>query len=119
MSRRFLAVGVSLVVLAAGGWALAQQAGNRAERAASAGRFSVTGSGNTTVLLDTATGKTWVLTRADAESAPFWLPAARVDSVKDVNALLAAEEEHRAVLEVVAREAALRRARLLTPKAEK
>jgi hypothetical protein len=137
MHKRTVAVALSLTLAAAGGWALAQQGGPRSSAGggpgaagtgraarpaakAAPGRFSMVSSQEATLLLDTATGKTWVLSKASAGGPPFWLPVARADSAKDVNAILESYEEQRVILEVIRRELAARqKARTTAPKRSK
>jgi hypothetical protein len=116
MSKRYVAVAMLLCLLAAGGWALAQQgrlqepgledprqkaapganlpvvpsiipgqAGPATVPSAQGtpGRYAVVQVGVQGVLLDTATGKTWLLQAGSAGRA-VWLPAVRLDSEKDV-----------------------------------
>jgi hypothetical protein len=74
-------------------WAQAQQAPPGQKKADGAhGPFAVAASGETAVLLDTASGKTWVLRRA-ADGGAVWVPARRLDSEKGARAWL---EEERA-----------------------
>jgi hypothetical protein len=120
MFKRIVAA-LALTLLAAAGWALAQQ-GQTTPRAenGTAGRFSLVASGNTTVLLDTATGKTWLLSPSGTHGAPFWFPVPRIDSVRDVNVILRAQEEYRAIAQVITREAERRKAaQQPAPKTEK
>ena len=140
MSKRFLAVVLLLTLLAAGGWALAQE--NRGQNPgsnapknlprglpatfpgqpaasgvpAAPGRYAVVQVGAQAVLLDTATGKTWLL-QPGGQGRAVWVPARRLDSDKEVQGWQeehqdrgaqrekAREEEQRALQ---AREAALR-----------
>jgi hypothetical protein len=113
MSKRTLAVALTLTLVAAAGWALAQQdqpvvpppaegatvpqpvapapsldvpAPPRAGRLAGSGtpgRYAVALSGERGLLVDTATGKTWDLARS-ADGRAAWLPARRLDADKDV-----------------------------------
>jgi hypothetical protein len=81
MSRKFVLGVLIAASLALGGWALAQQerpAANVAAQAAS-GPFAVSPAGQSAVLLDTKSGKTWVLNRS-VEGESVWLPAKRIDS---------------------------------------
>ena len=89
MSKRFL-VGVSaLVLLTAGSWVVAQpKPAGEPLTIQPAARYAVTGMGDSAVLLDTATGKTWQLTKIGGESR--WLPIERVDD-KDEAAKLREE----------------------------
>jgi hypothetical protein len=78
MSRKFVLGVLIAASLALGGWALAQQGGQvpaQAER----GPFAVSPAGQSAVLLDTKSGKTWVLNRS-VEGESVWLPAKRIDS---------------------------------------
>src|SRR5262249_29891079 len=68
-----------------------------------AGRYSVSPAGTTAVLLDTASGKTWVLRHA-AVGEPVWVPARRLDTADEVRRWQELEEvrRHRAGAPAVA-----------------
>jgi hypothetical protein len=73
-------IGILVVgLLAFGGWAVAQQdrPGPKAP-APEGGPFVVSPAGQSAVLLDTKSGKTWVLTQS-VEGHSVWLPARRID----------------------------------------
>ena len=81
MSRKFILGVLIAASLALSGWALAQQQPPVAKipPQPDIGHFAISPAGQSAVLLDTKTGKTWVLTRSvDGESV--WLPAKRIDS---------------------------------------
>ena len=81
MSRKLIFIALIGATLALGGWALAQQQPPVAKipPQPDIGHFAISPAGQSAVLLDTKTGKTWVLTRSvDGESV--WLPAKRIDS---------------------------------------
>jgi hypothetical protein len=84
MSRHYV-IGIVVVgLLALGGWALAQQERPGAKGpAAEGGPFVVSPAGDTAVLLETKSGKTWVLRRS-VEGDAVWLPAKRIDSHDEV-----------------------------------
>jgi hypothetical protein len=90
MSKRHLAVALALVFALSGGWALAQQLGGGGPPTtvqgapAAAGRYAVAVSDQTSVLVDTVSGKTWVQVHADGRAV--WLPARRIDSDKEADA---------------------------------
>jgi hypothetical protein len=80
MDRRYV-LGVALVaVLALGAWSWTQAQQPDGKIAAPAGdQFRVSPTSDSAVLLDTRSGKTWVLMRSfDGEHV--WLPAKRIDS---------------------------------------
>ena len=83
MDRRYV-LGIALAaVLAIGAWGLthAQQPGGKGPPPGG-DQFVVSPAGESAVLLDTKSGKTWVLTRAvDGESV--WLPAKRIESADE------------------------------------
>jgi hypothetical protein len=83
MSRRYV-IGILIVgLLALGGWAFAQQERPGAKAAApEGGPFAVAPAGQSADLLDTKSGKTWVLTRS-VEGYWIWLPARRIDSEEE------------------------------------
>jgi hypothetical protein len=110
MSKRFAAAALALGLLAAGGWALAQQAQQQGPGSAAPpsdvpvvpdvapdrpgqppppagpaapGRYAVVRLDKGALLVDTATGKTWDLERG-ADGRAAWVPARRLDVKKDV-----------------------------------
>jgi hypothetical protein len=111
MFKRMVVATLAGVLVCAGGWALAQQAAPQAETGSgeakkskdkdrkkgerkmgtgTPGRYTVATAGSSAVLLDTATGKTWVLHRP-RDGRAVWLPAQRVDSEEDAKKLLEQE----------------------------
>src|SRR5262245_55672529 len=98
MSRSYL-IGIVVVGLVAlGSWALAQQErpGGKGP-AAEGGPFVVSPAGDTAVLLETKSGKTWVLRRS-VEGDAVWLPAKRIDSPEEAHRWREREEEFRILL---------------------
>src|SRR5262245_17544227 len=91
MSKRFVLPAFAVALVCLGGWALAQQAPPAAKQEAlganppeaPASRYSVSPAGTTAVLLDTASGKTWVLQHS-AVGEPVWVPARRLDTADEV-----------------------------------
>jgi hypothetical protein len=83
MSHRYLIAILIAGLLAVGGWALAQQERPGAKAPApEGGPYVVSPAGQSAVLLDTRSGKTWVLTHS-AEGQAVWLPARRIDSEEE------------------------------------
>jgi hypothetical protein len=77
-------IGILVVgLLAVGGWAVAQQdrPGPKAPVPES-GPFAASPAGQSAVLLDTKSGKTWVLTHS-VKGQSVWLPARRIDSEEE------------------------------------
>jgi hypothetical protein len=119
MSKRTLTVAVALALVAAGGWALAQQTGvvpppaagpqappvPKAPRGAT-GRYAVALAGERGLLVDTAAGKTWELVRG-SDGRAAWIPARKLGSDKEARQWLGAEKE-RAADQERAKAAALR-----------
>jgi hypothetical protein len=84
MSRRYVILVSAAAALCVGGWALAQPGPPRAG-AETPGRFAVSPAPNGAVLVDTATGKTWLLRKpVDDRLPPAWEPAVRLDTEEDV-----------------------------------
>lgn len=84
MSRWYALGFLTVAVLTLGGWALAQQTTPAAKTPTPASpQYMVSTSGETSVLLETTTGKTWVLHRS-AEGENVWLLAQRVDTDQEV-----------------------------------
>lgn len=81
MSRNCVFLVLLSVGLVIGSWALAQQERQPAKAPvqAESGPFSVSPAGQTAVLLDSKSGRTWVLSRSH-EGEAVWLPAKRIDA---------------------------------------
>jgi hypothetical protein len=110
MSRR---LPLALLVAAAGlvGWAFAQPRPAPAERGETpAGRYAVSPVGRTAVMVETATGKTWLLHETVDSRRFAWLPVPRIDDPDEAQKWLAMEESLRRDQEK-AREDLLRRSR--------
>jgi hypothetical protein len=108
MSRR---LPLALLVVAAGlvGWASAQPRPAPADRGdAPASRYAVSPVGRTAVLVETATGKTWLLHETVDSRRFAWLPVPRIDDEKEAAEWLAMEESLRRD-QAKAREEQLRR----------
>jgi hypothetical protein len=95
MSRRYVVGVIAVGLLALGGWALAQQERpgantpepkvrnyERVGAPAQGGQFAVAPAGDSAVLVDTRSGKTWVLHRS-VQGDSVWLPAKRLDSQEE------------------------------------
>ena len=97
MSRSFAVGGVVVAVLLVGGWVLAKQ-----EKAAApvVGPFAVTAAKEGTILLDTATGKAWVLhTMFNQETA--WLAIGkRIDDADEAHSIRESDARLREVMDV-------------------
>ena len=89
MSNRLFAAPLIVAVLGLGSWALAQQiqtggATNTAVgpvAAPATGRYAVSSAGNTAVLLETTTGKTWRLQQQGGHV--FWIPIPRFETTTE------------------------------------
>src|SRR3954453_23966432 len=82
MDRRFVLGLTVVVILVVCAWGLTQAQPPGGKQPPSSDQFLVSPAGETAVLLDTKSGKTWVLTRSiDGESV--WLPARRIDSPEE------------------------------------
>jgi hypothetical protein len=93
MSRRALAALALFASAGLGGLAFAQQRTASPERSdATPGRYAAAASGADFVLLDTATGKTWLLHPSADERRPAWLPVQRIDDPKQAEDWLVKEE---------------------------
>jgi hypothetical protein len=89
-----------LMVLAAalvgvGGWALGQQAQQPEPRKAEAGAFHVAPAGDGAVLVETATGRTWLLNRSVDGLRTAWLPIERIDTPEKARTWWIEQEEQR------------------------
>jgi len=92
MSQRFLIPTLVLSLAGLAGWALAQPGGGRPRMGDGAGRFAVSAAGNSAVLLDGSTGRTWVLNQA-VDGSSVWVPAKRLDTEEEVHRWMKAERE--------------------------
>jgi hypothetical protein len=84
MSKRVLVMALALVLTLAGGWALAQIGGGPLVGPAAHGRIIVSASDKTSVLVNTATGTTWLLEHSGDRAV--WVPARRLDTEAEVAA---------------------------------
>ena len=98
MSHRYV-IGILVAgLLAVGGWALAQQERPGAKAPApDGGPYVVSPAGQSAVLLDTKSGKTWALTHS-VEGQSIWLPAKRIDSEDEARDWQQREEQLKKVL---------------------
>jgi hypothetical protein len=106
MSKHFLVIVFSVCLAGVGGWALAQprQPGQPAADNAR-GRYAVSAAGQSAVLLETTTGRTWVLAQS-VEGTSVWLPAHRLDSDEQLHEWLKLERERAATRDAMQREMA-------------
>jgi len=108
MSKRFLVPALLLGLAGLGGWAVAQQ--NQPERPGAVQRFSrytALAAGQTAILLETTTGKTWLMTQSvDGDSV--WLPAQKLESEEAARRWLAKERQRGEMVTEVQREMARR-----------
>ena len=83
MDRRYVLGFAFVALLGIGAWALApaQQPLGKGP-SPEGGQFLVSPAGESGVLVDTKSGKTWVLSRA-VDGEPVWLPAKRIDSPEE------------------------------------
>jgi hypothetical protein len=80
MSQRLITSLLAIGLVFLGGWLLAQpERPARDQGAPTAGNFAVAPSGNTAVLLETKSGKTWLLNQSTDGTHTVWLPAERID----------------------------------------
>jgi hypothetical protein len=80
MSKRYLVPLLTVGLLGLGGWLFVQQARPAADAAeAAAGHFTVSPAGDSAVLLDVASGRTWVLRHSVDGTRSVWLPTQRFD----------------------------------------
>jgi hypothetical protein len=90
--HRFLGV-VLVALLALGGWVLAQQVQPDPKKAdPGAGHLTVSPAGQSAVLLDTTTGKTWILSHS-VDGTAVWLPLRRIDSEREAHEWLEREKQ--------------------------
>ena len=88
-NRPFSAI-LALALVGLGGWAIAQQAQPQPKPAEPA-RYAVSPAGNTAIMVDTATGKTWFLHPHPGEDDMnvIWLPIERIDSAEQAKEWIA------------------------------
>jgi hypothetical protein len=86
MPRRHVIVALVVATLAFSGWAWAQTRiqGPQAPQAPllGGGPFAVSSVGQSAILVDTSSGKTWELTHS-VDGQAVWLPGKRIDSEKE------------------------------------
>ncbi|MBI3407741.1 MAG: hypothetical protein HY040_05220 [Planctomycetes bacterium] len=90
MSKSFWAGAVCVALLSLAGWALAQQ-GQPGPKKTEGERYMVAPAGDGAILLETTTGKTWVM-RMNTDPS-YWLPAMRFDREEDFQAWREAERK--------------------------
>jgi hypothetical protein len=106
MSKRIALATVGVVALTLTGWALAQQAQPAPKKAdGESPRYMVAPAADGAVLLETSTGKTWLLHRSVAAQgvSAYWLPAIRLEGVDDL--IRFQKEEEVRIRQEAAREA--------------
>jgi hypothetical protein len=115
MSQRFLIPTLVLALAGLAGWALAQPGGGAGPRKGDgAGQFAVSAAGNSAVLLDRSTGKTWVLNQA-VDGSSVWVPAKRLDTEEQVQQWMKAERERSEQRDALQRELLNKLNKLETP----
>lgn len=95
MSKRFVAPALVVTLAGAGAWAFAQQ-GRPAPTQTEPPRYTVATAGNSAVMVETTTGKTWFLQPGNDDMSVLWLPIERIDDPAHARKLL---EERKAALE--------------------
>ena len=92
MSKTLMPVALITLVLAAGSWLLGQQPAAPKPAANPDGKYQVSGSGDGAVLLETTTGKTWMLRRF-SQGRNVWVPVQRIDSQEEAQKLMDKERQ--------------------------
>jgi hypothetical protein len=92
MSQRLLIPTLVLALAGLAGWALAQPGLGGSKKGDGAGRFAVSTSGNSAVVLDGNTETTWVLNQG-VDGFSVWVPAKRLDTEEQVQRWMKAERE--------------------------
>jgi hypothetical protein len=106
MSKHVLGAATLLALVGVSGWVLAQQGQPAAAKATAApGTYQIVASGQSAVLLEAATGRTWVLTQS-LDGDVVWLPAQRLESDEQVRGWQKKERERAAHREQLQREMA-------------
>jgi len=83
MFKRYAIALFTVAAVGVGGWALAQPGPPGLRRADLDGsRYAVTPAGTGAVMVETATGRTWVLQHSADGRRTVWLPADRIDDPK-------------------------------------
>ena len=109
MSNRFFVPALLLAVTGVGGWAVAQQSSQEPLRTSkpSPGRYTVVAAGQSAILLDTGTGRTWVMNQGvNGDSA--WLPSQKFDNEETARQWLATERQRAEATTALQRELANR-----------
>ena len=80
MSPRILVPLLAAGLLFLGGWLLAQPPGSARDQAeATSDHFAVSPAGDSAIMLDTKSGKTWLLRQSADGVHMVWLPTERID----------------------------------------
>ncbi len=103
MSQRLLIPALLLALAGLTGWAVAKPGAAESRKADSAGQFAVSAAGSSAVLLDSGTGKTWVLAQA-MDGSSVWVPAKRLDTEEEMHQWLKGERERAAERDALQRE---------------
>jgi hypothetical protein len=103
MSQRWLIPALVLLLAGLAGWAVAQPGPGGPKKGDGPPRFAVAATGSSAVLLETATGKTWVLNQA-LDGSSVWLPVRRLDTEEEVHQWMKAERARSAERDALQRE---------------
>jgi hypothetical protein len=99
MSRRVVSLMVVVAILTLGSWGLAQQAQPIQKKSdVPGGRFAVSPAGTSAVLLDTTTGKTWILHHSVTGTSAAWLPAQQLNTDEEVVKWIGRERDNKKAL---------------------
>jgi len=105
MKRHHVMIAVVVGLLAMGGWGWAQQRNQPhvpvqppTPVTFTGGPFAVSPVGQSAILVETSSGKTWEMTRS-AEGQVVWLPCKRIDSEKEAEEWRQIENRKRQQLE--------------------
>ena len=88
MTKQMMVALAAAALFTAGGWALAQPGAVFPGKTGPEGpnRYAVSASGTSAVMVDTATGRSWVLQHGADLSSTAWLPVVRIDAVDEAAA---------------------------------
>ncbi len=99
MSQRLIVPLLAAGLVLLGGWLLAQPPRPARDQAeVTSGNFTATAAGDSAVLLETRSGKAWVLRQSADGSRAVWLPTERIDRPDEAQQWVQKERETQARL---------------------
>jgi hypothetical protein len=95
MKTSHVVFGLVAVLVGVAGWALGQQAQPEPRKAEASAGYSVASAGDGAILIETTTGRTWLLHRSIDGARSAWLPIERIDAPEKARTWWIEQEEQR------------------------